>query len=149
MKHRGWFTRGPALLWIMIFASASIALVRPAAVAQAHSVRGGATYVSPFGRDGGHCDDPRRPCQTIRYAIDHAPRKNLEVRVAAGEYAFDPQQTVLLLGNLIKVRGGYTPADGFSVQDPSRYQTVLIGPSARHREQLRARGFVLKQDLDG
>lgn len=149
MKHRGWFARSAALLWILMFASAGAALIRPARSAQAHSIQGGATYVSPFGRDQGHCDDARRPCQTIRYAIDHAPRKNLEVRVAAGEYAFDPQQTVLLLGSLIKVKGGYTPADGFSVQDPNRYQTVLVGPSARHREQLRARGFVLKQDLDG
>lgn len=148
MKRRGWFGRSAGLLFIVIFVVISPLLAWPRA-AQAHSAQGGAIYVTPTGRDNGHCDNVSRPCQTIRYAIDHAPRKNIEVRVAAGQYLFEPDETLLLFSTFIMVRGGFTPADGFSVQDANRYQTVLVGPSSRHRERLRSQGFVLQQDIDG
>lgn len=148
MRRWSIFARGLSLFWLAALAGAGL-LGRPAGQALAHSAKGGAVYVAPTGRDTGHCDNAARPCQTIRYAIDHVPRKNIEVRVAAGEYQFEPAETLLLLGKLITVKGGYNAAEGFAVQDPARYPTVLAGPSSRHREQLRARGFALKQDLDG
>ncbi|HEY1011190.1 MAG TPA: choice-of-anchor B family protein [Herpetosiphonaceae bacterium] len=147
---RRWNIRGRGLILLWLAALAGAGLVgRPAGLALAHSAKGGAVYVAPTGRDYGHCDNAARPCQTIRYAIDHVPHKNIEVRVAAGEYPFEPAETLLLLGSLITVKGGYSAAEGFAVQDPARNLTILVGPSASYRAQLRARGFALKQDLDG
>lgn len=102
-------------------------------------------YVAPNGLDSGDCDDPAAPCRTILYAINQALPGD-QIRVAAGTYIFDRGELPLLLSQIIPVKGGYSPADAFSLQAPLNNPTYLIGLESQYSQALQARGFTLIQD---
>lgn len=103
-------------------------------------------YVTIDGLDAGDCHDPAQPCRTILYAINQALPGD-EVRVAAGTYYFDNLEVSLLLSEVIQVKGGYTPADLFTRQNPSKHPTYLVGPDIQYQTKLQHRGFELLQDV--
>ncbi len=113
--------------------------------AKAHDSEFPFRYVAPNGIDTGHCDDPRAPCRTILYAVNQAMLGE-QIRVAAGTYFFDNSDISLLLSEVILVTGGFSLDDAFTVQEPVRYATFLIGPDDQYEQPLLARGFKLIQD---
>ena len=145
MTHTRWLRPASLLGWMFVFAG----LVAPARPAQAHGAPHVARFVALTGVNQGRCDDARRPCRTIQYAVRNVAGKGDEIRVAAGEYAVASDETHILLSNLIVVRGGFSTGDLFATQDPARHLTVIAGMPSQHREQLRTRGFALAQDRNG
>ena len=113
---------------------------------QAHQDGSNLLYVAPDGVDVGNCHE--EPCGTLEYTIGQA-EKGEEVVVAAGTYVFDPEETALLLSDIITVRGGYDAAAGFITQQPDENPTYVTGPPAEYRDALAQRGLTLIQDLKG
>lgn len=111
----------------------------------AHSSEGQTRYVSTEGKDQGDCTDT--PCLTIMYTIKQA-QKGDQILVADGVYPFDPNETSLLLNDLIPVQGGFAKA-GLVEQTKSDQPTYVTGPSHKYRTQLAEHGLTLLQDPKG
>lgn len=140
----------PVAMLTRLVLAALIALVAsPLSSALAHQNHDHKSYVSPKGVDQGDCATPQRPCRTITYALTKVPGKGNEVRVAAGEYFFDAQEVLSLVGETVLVTGGWTMGDLFGAQDVKANPTYIAGIPARYRERLLARGFVRIEDRDG
>ncbi len=126
-----------------------VSLFWPGAAAFAHSNHDHKMYVAPFGVDQGSCDSFKQPCRTIMYAINKATGQGSEVRVAAGDYFFNPREVVLLIGRQVPVRGGFSARDGFTQQNLLLNPTYISGIDARYRDQLLAHGFLRVEDRTG
>jgi choice-of-anchor B domain-containing protein len=124
-------------------------ILAPVSGVFAHSNHDHLMYVAPVGRDEGKCDQPWLPCRSIRYAIHQSGGQGGEVRVAAGDYFFPANDVLLLVGNQVPVRGGFSLRDGFARQDMRANPTNIAGIPARYRERLAARGFGRVEDRDG
>ena len=99
-------------------------------------------FVTPEGVDNDDCHDPTRPCRTLLYAINQALPGD-QVRVAAGTYFLDETDLGLLFSEIIPVKGGYSPQDAFTVQNPDKNLTYLFGPQGRDAAELKTKGFIL------
>lgn len=120
-----------------------------APVAPAHQSESTPRHVdAEHGVDTGDCSNPEQPCRSILYAVRQA-QKGDQVRVAAGSYVVDPQDTASLVSDLVPVIGGYGGAAGFAVRQPEEQPTYVSGPSFEHRERLAERGLILLQDPKG
>lgn len=137
------------LLTAVVLGAMAALWFAPARSASAHSLHDHKIYVAPTGHDTGTCDQLSQPCRTIRYAINQANSQGSEVRVARGEYFFDPQEITLLTSQQVLVRGGYSQQDGFTTSDLVRNPTYLAGIPVRYREQLLAQGFGRIEDREG
>ena len=74
------------------------------------------------------CGSIATPCATIQFAVDEALAGD-EIHIAGGVYAGvqlrnDLTQTVFI-DKPLTLRGGYTPADGFTFSNPGANPTVL------------------------
>lgn len=127
----------------------AVLLLGIAALAQAHQSESTDRYVDAGrGVDQGDCSNPDQPCKTILYAVRQS-QKGDQVRVAAGSYQVDPQDTASLISDMIPVLGGYSMAEGFTARQPQEQPTYISGPSFEHRERLIERGLILLQDPKG
>ncbi|MEO1323634.1 MAG: choice-of-anchor B family protein, partial [Pseudomonadota bacterium] len=102
-------------------------------------------YVAENGVDQGQCVNPTNPCQSIAYALGRA-EKGDEVRVATGRYSFavdHPADTLRLLGEVKRVRGGFNAETGFLNLAEEARATVLLGPHESFRSRLARNGFLL------
>jgi choice-of-anchor B domain-containing protein len=122
-------------------------LLAAGGAAFAHSEHG-TLYVATTGVDAGDCREARKPCKSLMYAISRA-LKGEQIRVAAGTYEFDRTESVLLVGEMVDIAGGYTTRDGFARRDPEANATFIVGPSTQYRDRLAARGLTLVQDQKG
>jgi len=134
------------LAWGLALGSILALPLTPGALA--HPGDHGARYVAESGRNAGDCHALAHPCRTLEYALRQA-QKGDEVRVAAGAYFLTPDMGQSLLSSLVSVRGGYTVADGFTIQDPGSNPTYLMGITYLHRAELSEQGFIVLQDEKG
>jgi choice-of-anchor B domain-containing protein len=126
---------------------AGVLLAAFATAAFAHSEHN-TVYVAPDGSDAGACRSAETPCKSLLYAIKHA-LKGEQVRVAAGTYEIDRAEGVLLVGDVVEVRGGYTTSDAFASANPTANPTFIVGPAAALRDRMAERGLTLVQDQKG
>lgn len=120
----------------------------PIAATFAHSNHDHKMYVAPIGRDQGACDQPWLPCKTIMYAIQQGGGQGGEVRVAAGEYFFAANEVLLLIGNQVPVKGGWSIRDSYAKQDLLANPTYIAGIPSRYRARLAERGFARVEDRE-
>lgn len=135
MYHKGIFGAGWLLAAIGLMASGTVF---------AHGEQA-TRFVAPDGVDAGTCEDARKPCQSILYAIRKSGKGD-DVLLAAGTYDFDRDESVLLTSDIIEIWGGYRTRDGFRARDLENSNTFIIGPDSSHRERLAERGLILIQD---
>lgn len=118
------------------------------ALALAHSGGHPIRYVATDGVDRGDCASPKTPCQSIAFAAQQSGKGD-SIRVAAGDYLVGDNDVFFLLSDMIPVRGGYSRADGFQVQNAKQQVTTIIGLPAEYRARLTEHGFRLLQDAKG
>ncbi|MEM7032795.1 MAG: choice-of-anchor B family protein [Chloroflexota bacterium] len=117
-------------------------------IVQAHPAGQQIRYVATTGQDQADCLSPQTPCQTILYAVSTAQKGN-EIRVAKGAYSLPLDQVDQVLKSTLFIRGGFNELDYFSIQDPDRNPTYLLGPTFAYRHQLYEQGIQLVTDAKG
>jgi choice-of-anchor B domain-containing protein len=108
-------------------------------------------YVAESGVDAGDCASPARPCRSLMYALRKV-EKGDELRVGSGRFEFapeDPHEVVQLLSPVVRVRGGFSAADGFDDQRIAETPTILMGPSLEYADRLEARGMLVLAQAQG
>jgi choice-of-anchor B domain-containing protein len=120
-------------------------LVLASSPSSSHDDLLGTRYVAAGGVDEGDCDHAHEPCATIAYALAQMPDGGV-VKVAEGYFSIEGLTEEELLRGKSGVMGGYTTADGFKQQDPSRYVTHVYGLRSADRERLQAYGLHLIMD---
>lgn len=73
--------------------------------------------------------------------------KGDSVLVASGNYNFrsdDPEEIISLLSPILRVAGGYSVDDDFTVQNTLKNKTVINGVLPDFAAKLRTRGFISK-----
>jgi choice-of-anchor B domain-containing protein len=105
----------------------------------------GTRYVATNGTDQGDCDHAHEPCKSIAYALAQMPDGGV-VKVAEGLFSVEGLTEEDLLRGKSGVMGGYSTADGFKQQDPSRHVTFIYGLPSGNRERLMAYGLHLMID---
>ncbi|MDQ7048824.1 MAG: choice-of-anchor B family protein [Enterobacterales bacterium] len=114
----------------------------------AHAEHDKARYVAANGADQGRCDNPSKPCQSIRYAAQHA-NKGDNIRVAEGSYAVDDSDTLFyLLSQTLPIKGRFSRKDEFEKQNDN-YVTQLTGVPLSYAKQLSDKGFKVIVDGKG
>ncbi len=102
-------------------------------------------YVAENGVDQGRCDSAKAPCQSIRYAAQHA-NKGDNIRVASGNYQIDDTDTLFyLLSQTLPIHGNYNREDLFRTASKENI-TRLIGVPLEYVEQLSEKGFTVIVD---
>ncbi len=111
-----------------------------------HSEPNKSLYVSNAGKDRGFCDNPVRPCKTIRYAVQKA-NKGDKVLVASGKYEISSTEELFYLkSEIVPVLAGFNRFDHFQSQSPNVNKTFLAGVPADMVPALREKGFHIIAD---
>lgn len=106
-----------------------------------HSEPAKSRYVSEHGEDKGFCDNPLRPCKTIRYAVSKA-NKGDKVLVASGQYEISSAEELFYLkSELVPVLAGYNRFDHFQSQSPNVNKSFITGVPHEMVADLRRNGF--------
>ena len=117
--------------------------------ASAHSEHDKPRFVALGGVDRGNCADRFRPCATIAYAAKRS-NKGDRILVAEGAYSIGSADDLFYLtSGVVRVEGGFTRSDYFSVRDPNEHPTLIAGVPADFRDRLNQRGFSLIADGKG
>ncbi|MEM9101990.1 MAG: choice-of-anchor B family protein [Pseudomonadota bacterium] len=111
----------------------------------AHSGPGDIHFVAEQGKNTGDCTFFATPCASLAYASTQA-QKGDRIHVAQGHYSVDSEALFILLSDIIPVNGGFSMADQFTQQSPSRFETTLVGLPFHYREALAQKGFRLIAD---
>lgn len=125
-------------------------LLTPVAMAR-HSGGHPVHYVSYKGVDEGACENPYKPCKTIKYAIDQSGKGD-KIHVSEGEYRLESSDIFYLLSDIVLISGGYDATRGFqkiSVKNKNSKVTHITGIPSEYRQQLLQKGFHLIQDRKG
>ena len=115
----------------------------------AHSEKEKARFVAEAGVDSGNCNNRFRPCETIRYAVQQA-NKGDKILVASGNYEIKEEGDLLyLLSDMQPVLGGFSTLDNYQIQQPSQFESVLIGVPPEYVSALYNKGFKVIVDAKG
>ncbi len=114
-----------------------------------HSEHDKPRFVASAGVDTGTCADRFRPCRTIAYAATRS-NKGDRILVAEGIYPVTSADDLFYLtSGVVRLEGGFSRTDFYSVSDPKVRPTVLQGVPAEFRDGLAARGFSVIADRKG
>ena len=117
--------------------------------ALAHSEKEKARFVAENGVDTGACNNRFRPCKSIAYAVQQA-NKGDNILVAQGQYRITSEQELLyLVSELQPVLGGFDTLDNYQIQQPDRFNTVLVGVPPEYADALYQKGFSVISDSKG
>ncbi|NRA60709.1 MAG: choice-of-anchor B family protein, partial [Psychrobium sp.] len=108
---------------------------------KAHAEHDKSRFVAPTGIDIGLCDNPLRPCASIKYAVSRASKGD-KVLLATGKYHIDSVDDLFALkSQLVPILGGYNRFDHFKNQSPGTNITKLTGIPDDMLISLRSKGF--------
>jgi choice-of-anchor B domain-containing protein len=120
----------------------ALAALLPASLVQGHDDVIGTRFVAAVGVDSGDCDENHRPCRTLTYALSQVDAGDA-IKLAAGTYDVSGIDVENLLLGKEGVRGGYSAADHFQIQDAETNRTYITGVPDAFRNNFIAHGFTV------
>lgn len=105
----------------------------------AHPIR----FVSESGTDDGVCNNAKRPCKSIAYAVNQSSKGDV-VRVSKGNYTVQGMDIFYLLSDMVEIQGGYSK--DFRAREATKFLTTIIGLPGEYKKKLDRRGFNLLLD---
>jgi choice-of-anchor B domain-containing protein len=112
------------------------------APAFAHDDVAGTRFVAPGGTDVGDCDENHDPCRTLTFALTKVGPGDA-IKLAAGSYDVSGLDVENLLLGKEGVRGGYSAADHFAIQNAETNRTFVSGVPDEFRNNFLALGFTV------
>lgn len=126
------------VLWLFC---GSLLLLVSAQMSNAHSEHDKPRFVAVDGKDSGNCDNRFRPCASVAYAAKRS-NKGDRILLAAGSYPVaSADELFYLTSGVVRIEGGFDRANYYSMRQPERNPTTLVGVPAEFRELLARQGF--------
>jgi choice-of-anchor B domain-containing protein len=120
----------------------SLAVLLPATTVRSHDDAVGTRFVAATGEDAGDCDENYHPCLTLTYALTQVEAGDA-IKLAAGSYDVSGLDVENLLLGKQGVRGGFSAADLFRIQNAEANPTRVAGVPDAFRNNFIAHGFIV------